>query len=439
MTQSADTLIYAPWIIPVVPQNEVYRDHAIAIRAGKILDILPAQQAELAFDFDTAIRLNDHILIPGLINTHTHSAMTLFRGMADDLPLMEWLSEHIWPAEKRWVSEEFVRDGARHAIAEMLLSGTTCFNDMYFFPDQVGQAAIESGIRAVLGLIIIDVATAWARDAHEYFVKGERVHDEFRNHPLISTCFAPHAPYTVGDQALARIATLAEEMDIPITIHLHETAQEIDESFAKTGERPIQRLKRLGLLTPRLLAVHMTQLQDREFDELVRYGAHVVHCPESNMKLASGACPVARLDELGINVALGTDGAASNNDLDMFSEMRSAALLAKLSSGDNTAIAAHRALEMATVNGARALGLDDDIGSLQAGKAADIVSIDLRTPALQPVHDPVSQVVYCASGRDVSNVWVAGEPVVANGKLTTLDTQAILRQSASWATRISTG
>ncbi len=437
MPKPADILIYAPWIVPVVPQEMVYYDHAIAIAGGNIVDIVPGDQAKRLFEPATTLQLDDQVLIPGLINAHTHAGMNLFRGLADDLPLMEWLNAHIWPAEQRWISEQFVRDGARHAVAEMLLSGTTCFNDMYFFPQQTGSVAAEAGMRAMIGLIIIDLETPWARDAHEYLVKAGRVHDEFRQHPLLRTCFAPHAPYSVGDEPLARIATLAEELDIPITIHLHETKDEVEQSVADTGERPIERLKRFGLLSPRLLGVHMTQLSERDLEELQTHRAHVVHCPESNMKLAAGACPIAQLETLGINVALGTDGAACNNDLDMFGEMRSAALLGKLTAGTSTAIAAHKALQLASLNGARALGMENTIGSLEAGKAADIVSVDLRAPALQPVHDPVSQIVYCATGRDVSNVWVAGEPVVVGGELTRRDQDSILRQSASWAARIA--
>ncbi len=427
-----DTLIEAKWIVPVEPENMVLEDHAIAIHEGHILELLPIADAANKFTAEKTHRLSNHLLIPGLINTHTHAAMSLFRGLSDDRSLMNWLNEHIWPAEQTVVSADFVHDGTRHAIAEMIRCGTTCFNDMYFFPDQTAHVASVAGIRAMVGMIVIDFPSAWARNTAEYFHKGEEIHDIFRHHPLIHTCFAPHAPYTVNDESLQRIAVHAEELDVPITIHLHEIAHEVEESVNNTGERPIKRLERLGLLSPRLVAVHMTQLDESDISLAKKYGINVVHCPQSNLKLASGFCPVHTLENSGINIALGTDGAASNNDLDMIGEMQTAALLAKGVAANAEALPAFSALKMATLNGARALGLDDRIGSLTAGKYADITAIHMNTIECQPIYDPVSQLVYSVSRDQVSDVWVDGKHLLDNGRLTTLDEEKILHKSREW-------
>lgn len=433
---NVDTLIHARWIIPVEPEGAVYEYHSLAMRDGRILDILPTSEAGAKYRSHTVLDLDEHALIPGLVNAHTHAAMSLFRGLADDLPLMEWLNNHIWPAEGAWVSPEFVADGTRLAIAEMLRGGTTCFNDMYFFPDETARVVEDSGMRACVGLIVIDFPTVWAGDAAEYLHKGLDVHDRYRAHPLVRTAFAPHAPYTVSNGPLEKIRMYADELDTPIHMHIHETADEIGQSMAHHSERPLQRLDKLGVLSPYLIGVHMTQLTD---DEIARYaaaGGHVVHCPESNLKLASGFCPVQKLIKAGINVAIGTDGAASNNDLDMFGEMRSAALLAKAVAGDASAVSASAALRMATLNGARALGLDGETGSLRRGKSADVVAVHLGGIESQPVYHPVSQLVY-ATGRDkVSDVWVAGKHLLKERALTTLDETDILAKARQWREKI---
>jgi len=431
-----DTLIHARWIVPVEPAQAVLDGHSVAIRDGRILELLPTAQADERFQANDTIRLPNHVLIPGLINAHTHAAMSLFRGLADDLPLMEWLQNHVWPAEAKWVGAEFVRDGTQLAIAEMLKGGTTCFNDMYFFPEAAAQAARETGMRAVIGLILIDFPTAYARTPDEYIDKGLRLHDQLRHESLITTAFAPHAPYSVSDGPLARVLTVNSELNLPLHMHVHETAHEVDEALAKTGRRPLARLDALDLIDPALVAVHMTQLTDAEIARLAEVRANVVHCPESNLKLASGFCPVHKLLQAGVNVALGTDGAASNNDLDMLSEMRTAALLAKAVSGEATAVPAHTALAMATLNGARALGLETETGSLLPGKAADLAAIDLSALASQPVYDPVSQLVYTASREQVTDVWVAGRRLLANRALTTLDQAAILERARTWRDRV---
>lgn len=432
-----DTLITARWIIPVEPENTVLENHAIAINDGRIVAILPATEAETQFQARVHICHQQHVLMPGFINAHGHAAMSLMRGLADDLPLMDWLDNHIWPAERQWVNPEFVYHGSLLACAEMIKSGTTCFNDMYFFPDEAARAAEHAGIRAVVGLIVLDFPTAWAQDPDEYLQKGIVLHDQLNGNSLISTAFAPHAPYTVSDEPLSRIATYAEELDIPIHIHLHETAFEVQTSLEKCGLRPIERLQKLDLLSPRLLAVHMTQLEKEEIDLLADTGVHVVHCPESNLKLASGFCPVQMLLESGVNVALGTDGAASNNDLDMLGELRSAALLAKAVSGNASAVPAMQALQMATLNGARALGLEEETGSLKPGKSADMIVIDLSGVETQPIYHPQSQVVYAAGRHSIRDVWVAGKQLLKDGELTTLNSAVILEHARLWKEKLA--
>lgn len=429
---NVDTLISARWVIPVEPENTVLEDHSVVIQDGKIIAILPTHKAKTKYTPTQMHDLAQHALIPGLINTHTHAAMSLFRGMADDLPLMEWLTEHIWPAEKKWVSAAFVEDGTRLAVAEMIRSGTTCFSDMYFFPDCVAEVASDAGIRAVIGLIVIDFPSAWAKDPDEYLLKAGQVHHKYRNTPLITTAFAPHSPYAVSDTSLLQLNTLAEEMDIPIHMHVHETKEEVSESMEKIGKRPLQRLHELGLLSPRLLAVHMTQLESAEIDLIARYGVNVIHCPESNLKLASGFCPVHTLQEAGVNVALGTDGAASNNDLDMIGEMHTASLLGKGVAENSLAVKAFTAMKMATINAAKALGLDDKIGSLRKGKQADITAIDLGELESQPLYDPISQIIYTANRNQVSDVWVAGKQLLQSRELLSLNENQIKLSTVKW-------
>jgi 5-methylthioadenosine/S-adenosylhomocysteine deaminase len=434
--QHVDLLIHARWVVPVEPDETIYEHFSVAVHEGDIVDVLAQNDANKKYRATDTANLEDHALIPGLVNGHTHAAMSLFRGLADDLPLMDWLNHHIWPAEQQWMGPEFVHDGTALSIAEMIKTGTTCFNDMYFFADETARVCEQAGMRAVLGMIVIDFPSVWAANIDEYFSKGLQLHDELRSNDLLSTAFAPHAPYSVADEALQKIAALAEELDVPIHMHVHETAHEVNEALEKNGVRPLQRLDRLGLISPRLLAVHMTQLKEQEISLLSKNGAHVLHCPESNMKLASGFCPAAELLSKGINVAIGTDGAASNNDLDMLGEMRSAALLAKGISQDATALPAHTALKMATLNGARALGLEQHIGSLVVGKAADIVAIDMQHVSCQPVYNPVSQLVYACPAQQVSDVWIAGRRVLRHHQLTTLDESSILSKAASWRDKI---
>jgi 5-methylthioadenosine/S-adenosylhomocysteine deaminase len=433
----AELLIHAQWVLPVDPRDRQLTDHAVAIEDGRILAVLPSEEARSSIDAQRVIDLPGHLLIPGLINAHTHAAMVLMRGLADDLPLMTWLHEHIWPAEQRWVDPGFVADGTRLAVLEMLRGGITCYNDMYFHPEVTAQVTAEAGMRAVIGMIVVDFPTGYAVNADEYIAKGLALHEHYRDHPLIRVSFAPHSPYAVSDAPLQRVRALADELEVPIHIHLHETRDEILQSLRDHGERPIARLNRLGLLGPGLVCVHMTQLEEDEIALLADTGAHVVHCPESNLKLASGFCPVAKLSEAGVNVAIGTDGAASNNDLNMLGEMRTAALLGKGLAGSASALPAATALRMATINGARALGLEDEIGSLEPGKSADLVALDLRDSHTQPLYHPVSQLVYAASQQQVRQVWVRGRQVIRDGLPTRLDNGRIIAAAQLWGDRLA--
>ncbi len=430
-----DTLLIPRWIIPVEPIGSVLTDHALAIAGDRIAAILPVDVAR-QLGATRVVELPHHALLPGLINAHGHAAMTLLRGYADDFPLQSWLNEHIWPAEGRWVGETFVRDGTQLAIAEMLRSGTTCFADMYFFPEQTAQAALEAGMRTQLHFPIFDFPCAWGSGPDDYLRKGLQLRDDYKHSALVSIGFGPHAPYTVGDAALQRIATLAAELDAPVQMHVHETQHEVNEALAQHGERPLARLDRLGLLTPRMQCVHATALDDDDIERLARNNCHVVHCPESNMKLASGFCPVQKLIDAGVNVALGSDGAASNNDLDLFGELRIAALLAKAVSGNAAALPAHEALAMATINSARALGLDDKIGSLRAGKCADLIAVDLSDIENQPLFHPVSQLVYSNSGSRVSHAWVNGKLLLENRHTTTLNLHELAERAQRWQRQI---
>ncbi len=438
MTQRTeiDTVIEARWIIPVEPAGMVLHNHAIAIDKGVIQSILPNDKASLQFAPREHIVLSQHALIPGLINLHTHAAMSLMRGLADDLPLIEWLNNHIWPTEIKHVNADFVLDGTKLACAEMLKGGTTCFNDMYYFPEASVQAALTAGMRGSIGMSVINFPTAYASDADDYLAKGLAMRDEYRHHPLLSFCFAPHAPYTVSDKTLTNILTYAEQLDLPIHIHLHETDVEVTNSLETFGLRPIARLHQLGLLSPSLIAVHMIHLTREEIELTGNQGCSIAHCPSANLKLASGFAPISALLNQGINIGLGSDGAASNNRLDMFEEMRLAALLAKAQSGRAEELPAHQALQMATLNGAKALGLGERIGSLVKGKMADITAVDFSSLELSPCYDPISHIVYSAGRQHVSHVWVDGKILLNEGKFTTLDERELLHRAAFWRDRI---
>ena len=435
--QPCDLLIEAGWVVPVVPHGVVLEHHAVAVTAGAIVAVLPIAEARARFIPKETVSRPDAALIPGLVNAHTHNPMTLLRGIADDLPLMEWLQGHIWPVEAVVIGPEFVADGVALAIAEMLRGGTTCANENYFFPDVQAAVYKRHGFRARVGLPVIDFPTAWASSSDEYFDRAIEVHDQWRDDPLVATAFVPHAPYTVSDANFERIRVLADQLDLPVHLHCHETAQEVADSVKLHGQRPLARLDRLGLVTDRLIAVHMTQLIDAEIALCAQRGVSVVHCPESNLKLASGFCPTGKLQRAGVNLAIGTDGCASNNDLDMFGETRTAALLAKAVAQDASALDAASALHVATLGGARALGFEAAIGSIEPGKQADLVCIDLDHIETQPLHHVISQLIYAAGRHQVSDVWIAGRSKLRARELVDIDTAALIANAKQWRTRIA--
>ena len=436
MKAPADLLLLPQWVAPVETAGTL-TDHAVVVREGQILDVLPADQAQARYEALEMLSLPGQVLIPGLVNLHSHAAMSLMRGFADDVPLMAWLREHIWPAEKRHLSEAFVRDGTLLAAAEMLSGGITTVNDMYFYPGAAGEAFIQAGMRATLGIIVLEFPSAYASDADDYLAKGLAMRDALKDEPLLNFAFAPHAPYTISDATFGHINTLAEQLNLPIHTHIHETDDEIRDSLKQFGVRPLERLARLGLLGPNFIGVHAVHVNDAEIELLAQHGCHVAHCPSSNLKLASGIAPIAKLGAAGINLGFGTDGAASNNRLDLFGEMRLAALLAKGASGDAAAMPAAVALKAATLDAARALNLDDRIGSIVPGKRADLVAVDLGALTSQPLFDPVSHLVYVAGREHVTHVWVDGTLKLNNRNLVNLGIDDLTARAAYWRTKLT--
>lgn len=434
--ENIDNLIHAKWVITCEDNNPVLENHSLAIKDGKILAILPTKQAQEKYQSTSQQYYQSHAVLPGLINSHTHIAMNIFRGLADDIALMDWLTNYIWPAEGKWVSHEMVYDASLFAMAEMIRCGTTCFNDMYFFPEATAQAAEQAGMRAFIGMTIMNVPTAWAKTSDEYFEKSLNFYHAYKNHDYVTPTLAPQSTYTVTENELRKIKHLADEYHLRVNVHSQETISDVEGGIKLNGKRPLRCLSDVGLVSPQLLAIHMTQIDEKDFEILAAGKPHIVHCPESNMKLASGVCPVEKLTDLGINIALGTDGAASNNDLDMISEMRTAAFLAKLSTQDPEALPAAKVLKFATINGAKALGLDHIAGSLAPGKAADFIAIDLDQVETQPIYHPISQIVYAASRNQVTDVWVAGKQLMKNRQLLTLDEKELLKKAQNWRNKI---
>lgn len=433
---AADIRINARWLIPIEPSGAVLEHQAVIIQGSRIAAILPIPDADREVHAREVIDLPDHVVMPGLINMHGHATMSLFRGLADDLPLMSWLNDHIWPAEGRFVSEQFIADGTQLAMAEMLRTGTTTFSDMYFFPEIVAQIAHDTGMRAQVCFPLLDFPTVWGAGPEEYLSKGEALINAWKDSSYIMPAIGPHAPYTVSDAPLVEARELSEKTGARLQIHLHETAFEVADAIETRGQRPAERLAALGVLGRNTQCVHMTQVSDQDISLLADSGAHVIHCPESNLKLASGLCPAHRLLQEGVNLALGTDGAASNNDLDLFGEARTAAMVGKAVANDASALTAHQALQMATLNGAKALGRDHELGSLVAGKLADIIAIDLSDPFIQPVYDPASHLVYSNHGRAVSHSWINGVPQVQDGRLTRIDVPDLMLRVEDWGGKI---
>ncbi|MET0329181.1 MAG: TRZ/ATZ family hydrolase [Luteimonas sp.] len=435
--EPCDLLIEAGWVVPVEPHGVVLERHAVAVQGSTILAVLPIDEARRRFEPSETVSRPDAALVPGFVNAHTHNPMTLLRGIADDLPLKVWLQQHIWPVEAAVMGPEFVADGVTLAIAEMLRGGTTCVNENYFFPDVQAATYRRHGFRARVGLPVIDFPTAWAASDDEYFDKAGAVHDQWRDDTLVATAFAPHAPDTVNDANFERVRMLSDQLDVPVHLHLHETAQEVQQSMDEYGQRPIARLDRLGLVNDRLIAVHMTQLTEGEIHLCAERGVSVVHCPESNLKLASGFCPACALERAGVTLAIGTDGCASNNDLDMMGETRTAALLAKAVANDAAGFDAFTALRAATLGGAKAIGFDHLVGSIRPGKQADLACVDLSALETQPVHHVVSQLVYATGRHQVSDVWIAGRARLRDRVLVDIDPAALVANARQWRERIA--
>lgn len=434
--QSVDHLIHAKWIITGEENQTALHQHSLVIDKGLIKDILETKLAKEHYNSSNTETFSSHAIMPGIINSHTHIGMNLLRGIADDLSLMNWLQNHIWPAEKKWVSPEFVYDSSMLAMAEMIRGGTTCFNEMYFFLEETAKATLQAGIRGNIGMTIMEFPTNWASTTEAYFEKGLAFYEQYKNHPMIKATVAPHAPYTVSDAALMRVKEISDKHHLKINIHLQESADEVTQSLQQFQKRPIKRLHDIGFLSKEVIAIHMTQINDEDLAILSKTLPSIVHCPESNMKLASGTCPVEQLKAAGLNVALGTDGVASNNDLDMISEMRSAAFLAKLSTHNPESLTAEEAVTMATLHGAKALGIDHITGSLKAGKSADFISIQLDEIETLPLFHPISQIVYAGSRNQVMDVWVAGKQLMKNRELLTLDEKALIQKAKQWQEKI---
>ena len=437
--QPIHTLLSAQYVVPIEPRGKIYHDYSIAIDNGRIVEICATKDAVNTYTPQTHIEYDHHILMPGLINAHTHAAMSLLRGVGSDTPLMQWLQDHIWPIEQQWVDEKFVQDGSELAIAEMLRGGITCFNDMYFFPEVTARVASNIGMRAVIGMILLEFPTIYAASPDEYLAKGLALFDNYKSDPLISNVFAPHAPYTVSDDTFGKLNRYADELDLPVHMHIHETQHEIETSIEEHGVRPLERLDNLGLVNPNLLAVHMTQLEDKEIERVAEAGVNVIHCPQSNLKLASGFCPTYKLLRRDARVVVGTDGCASNDDLNMFSEIKTAALLAKGVSQDATALPAQQALQAITIEAARALGIGDETGSLEVGKSADIIAVACDSVEAQPLSDLHSQLIYSTDRSRVMDVFVAGRQLLRNRTLTTISEDEIIGKANDWGQQMAQG
>lgn len=434
---NARTLILPRYIIPVRPKGTVLEHHGLVLSEERIEAVLDASDALKMYPDAELVQLARHVVLPGLINAHNHSPMTLLRGFADDVDLQTWLNEYIWPIEAHFVDPEFVMDGTRLAVAEMIKGGTTCFIDQYYYPEHIARVVIESGVRAEIGLPLLDQQTPWAAHFEEYVSRGLDVAESVDGAGLVSFSLAPHAPYSLSDAGLDRTAEISRDTGMRVDMHCLETVYDIQHSLSNHGVHPLERLSRSGLLNDSLLAIHMTQLQEEDFERIADSGVHVAHCPQSNLKLASGICPVHELLDAGVNVCIGTDGAASNNNLDILEEVRSAAMLAKGVSGDPTVIDAVQALEMITINASMAMGRDDEIGTIEAGKQADLCALNLDAIETQPIHNVHSQIIYAASSHQVSDVWIAGRRVMKNYELVTISEVDLVEMADSWRSRLS--
>ena len=405
------TVIEAGWVMPMNHKGVVLPQHSVLINEGKIVSVVPSAETE-GIEADEVIRLPDHIVLPGFVNAHTHAPMHLLRGMGADLPLMDWLQTKIWPAEGKLMSPAFCYEGSLIAGAEMLESGITCASDHYFFSEDVARGLTEAGLKCSVSGIVIGFPSAMAKTTDEYIACAEKLFERFENDPKVRVTVGPHAPYTVDDAALIKVRELAQKHNAHIHMHVDETQSEIEGSLKQYGIRPIERLHQLGLLSEQFISVHTVKADDKELELLAKTGASVVHCPCSNLKLASGFSPIAKMMRMGINVAMGTDGVASNDKVDILGETRLAAMLGKAVCEDTTQMKVGDMLHAATLAGAKALGWDDRIGSIEKGKDADLIAVDLGNIDALPVFDPASQLLYSAGREDITHVWVDGTIVV---------------------------
>lgn len=430
--ETVSLLITAAWVLTQNPEREVFSPGAVAIRGEEIVAVGPTEELQKRYTPGKVLDYPQGLIIPGLINAHTHAAMALFRGLADDLPLEEWLTSHIFPAEQK-LNGDFVYWGTKLAVAEMLLSGTTTFCDMYLWAAQVAQAAAETGIRAVVGEVLYDFPSPNYGPPSAGLLYSEELCRTWQDHPRVGVAIQPHAVYTCSPDLLQQCGELAARFDTRLIIHLSETPREVADCEARYGATPVGHLQRLGLVTSRLLADHGVVLTDADMEMLAAAGAGVAHCPESNMKLASGIAPVVDLLARGVPVGLGTDGCASNNNLDLLQEMDTAAKLQKVHRLDPTALPATAALDLSTRGSARILGLEKEVGALMPGLKADLVVIDLDQPHLTPIYDPYSHLVYAAGGADVQTVLVHGQVVVQDRRLLTFDLEETLARARELA------
>ena len=430
------TILKPRYLLPIAPDDSVREGTGAAVEGGRIAAVAPFEGLVSRFPEAEVVELDSHVLMPGLVNAHGHLAMSLMRGLAGSEPLDVWLNEIVWPLEKRIVDRDFVADGTALALAEMIASGTTCASDHYWYPEVAGDAAVRAGFRLQLAAPVVNAPSAGLRDVDECIHRAVELHDRYRDQELIKVAFGPHSCYAVELEALRRVQTLADEIGADIHMHLHETEAEVADARARTGMSWIRVLSEMGLITPSLQAVHMTQLDPAEIECIAQGGVRVIHCPHSNLLLASGQCPVDNLKRAGAMVALGTDGAASNNALDMFQELRAAMLARKAAANDAAVAQAPEMLKMATLDGAHALGLEEEIGSIERGKSADLIAVDLGHPALQPVHDVREQLVHNQVGNHVSHVWVKGRCLYEQGRFNTLDIERVLARAREWPERM---
>ena len=438
--EQADWIWTARYVVTMDAQRRVIENGAVAIRGDRILAAGPRAEIERNYQARRRLDAPVSLIAPGLINTHTHVPMSLFRGIADDLRLEEWLEKHIFPAEAKNVNAEFVRWGTRLGCLEMALSGTTTFADMYYFEDVVAEAAKEAGLRAVVGETILKFPSPDAKTPAEALAFNERLIQRFRNDPLIVPAVAPHALYTNEDATLKAARTLANRHGVPLMVHVSETSVELDNAVQERGASPVVLLDRLGIFNGRSIAAHAVWMDDGDLEILRDRGVGIAHCPSSNMKLASGVAEVKKMLAMGLAVGLGTDGpAGSNNDFDMFEEMDLAAKLQKVISRDPRALPAPQAFEMATILGARVLGLEGEIGSLEAGKRADLITVRLDAPHAVPLYNVYSQLVYALKGSDVEHVMVNGRLIVRSRRMLTLNAPQVLAAAEKYKQQIQAG